>query len=186
MNIVVRTQNGSTVVRPDITWERYNRDFYVPEFVGTLFWTPVIYAPVSRPGKFIQNRFADRYIASPAYGILFYPDVDDPTGEAFAQACCLTHSSLLPEPYPEGSCEDIHDDFLIWIGDSEVFHTDGEHVSQLTEAVSTASQRVLLRNGDIVALEIGKRTPIDGNGKFHFTGKFREAATKLLDFQVII
>ena len=65
MNIVVKTANGFTLTRPDTTWERYNRDFYVPEFIQRLSWAPVLFAPVTHAGKFIQPQFAANFLHEP-------------------------------------------------------------------------------------------------------------------------
>lgn len=186
MNIVVQTHNDFTVVRPDITWERYNRDFYVPDFIKGLLWVPVAYAPVIRPGKFIQTQFAGRYIASTAYGVLFYADDAFSSPEAFAQACCLNHSSLLPEPYPEHSVSGAADVFSFEINDAQVFRADLDADPFIKAALASASRRVLLRNGDIMALELAAPAPLEGTGPFHFTGKFSLAENPLLDFNVII
>ena len=185
MNIAVQTNNGFTVVRPDITWERYNRDFYVPDFAGGLAWVPVAYAPVIRPGKFIQPKFAGRHLSRPAFGVLFYPGGADRSPEAFAQACCFNHSSHLPEPFPEGSV--TGGPFSISINGAVVFRADDADLQIVVPALAEASKRVLLNTGDIFAAELGPRLPLDcGKGPFHFTGCFEGAAGKLLDFQVII
>ena len=188
MNIVVQTNNDFTVVRPDTTWERYNREFYVPDFVRSLQWVPVAYAPMIRPGKFIQTGFAHRYIGPIAYGVLFYPIEADgclQMPESFAQACCLNHSSILPEPLPEGSWLAANDTFRLTINDAEVFASELDPTPFLYSALAKASQRVLLRNGDILALELGSRQPLDAASDNHFVGRYANASNPILDFQVI-
>ena len=38
MNIIIKPHgSNSCYCRPDTTWERENKDFYVPENVGTLY-----------------------------------------------------------------------------------------------------------------------------------------------------
>ena len=58
MNIIVQPY-GKTLgyCRPDTTWERENKDFYVPESVDTLLWTPVLFARISKAGKCIGEKF---------------------------------------------------------------------------------------------------------------------------------
>ena len=53
MNIVVFSSDSNVFVRPDTTWERDNEDLYVPEFINTLSWTPVLFARISKPGRSI-------------------------------------------------------------------------------------------------------------------------------------
>ena len=58
MNITVKIfGTDSYICRPDTTWERENRDFYPPEFVGGIYYTPVIFARISKAGKFIGSKF---------------------------------------------------------------------------------------------------------------------------------
>ena len=46
MNIIVKTSTGRIVVRPDTTWEKDNEDFYPPEFVDELTYSPVLFARI--------------------------------------------------------------------------------------------------------------------------------------------
>lgn len=197
MNIVVETAKGFTVVRPDTTWERYNRDFYVPDYVAGLYWTPVVYATVIRPGKFIKQDFAHRYLSPAAYGVLFYPVENRADGsmadpEQFAQACCLNHSSFLPSPFPDDSWSIPNDAFALTIDGAEAFATSLDPTPFLFGALERASQRVLLRNGDLLALELQPRQllasgcePAPGNAPVRFVGRYANAFNPILDFQVI-
>ncbi len=184
MNIVVQTHNDFTVVRPDITWERYNRDFYVPDFIKGLLWVPVAYAPVIRPGKFIQTQFAGRYIASTAYGVLFYADDAFSSPEAFAQACCLNHSSFLADPVPDGADAPAGTPFTFHIDGKEAFKADA--IDGFVPAFVSASTRVLFRAGDIVALELAPRMPLPAGGIISFKGIYDGCKVPLIDFQVIM
>ncbi len=187
MNIVVESANGFTVVRPDTTWERYNRDFYVPDFVSELYWTPVVFATVIRPGKFIKQGFAHRYLSPAAYGVIFYPaegKLDNP--DFFAQACCINHSSFLPSPFPDDSWSTPNDAFTLAIDGAESFATSLDPTPFLHGALEHASQRVLLRNGDLLALELQPRqllTP--GSEPVRFVGRYANASAPIIDFQVI-
>lgn len=184
MNIVVQTHNDFTVVRPDITWERYNRDFYVPDFIKGLLWVPVAYAPVIRPGKFIQTQFAGRYIAPTAYGVLFYADDAFSSPEAFAQACCLNHSSFLADPVPDGADAPAGTPFTFHIDGKEAFKADA--IDGFVPAFVSASTRVLFRAGDIVALELAPRMPLPAGGTISFKGIYDGCKVPLIDFQVIM
>lgn len=196
MNIVVITASGHTVVRPDTTWERYNRDFYVPDYVAGLYWTPVVYATVIRPGKFITKNFAHRYLSPVAYGVLFYPIEEGADGsldaaladpEHFAQACCINHSSFLPSPFPDDSWSIPTDTFTLTIGSSEAFATSLDPTPFLYGALEKASQRVLLRNGDLLALELQpSQLLVSSDAPVRFVGRYSNAAAPLLDFGVIL
>ena len=102
MNIVVFSSDSNVFVRPDTTWERDNEDLYVPEFINTLSWTPVLFARISKPGRSISSKFASRYYDGIGYGVLLYPeDLISKGPEGFASACCVDHTSFLTFPtYP--------------------------------------------------------------------------------------
>ena len=54
MNIIVKPYSGQhCYCRPDTTWERENKDFYVPDGVENLRWAPVLFARISKAGKHI-------------------------------------------------------------------------------------------------------------------------------------
>ena len=74
MNIVVVNSSSRVFVRPDTTWERDNEDLYVPEFIGSLAWTPVLFARISKPGRSIGARFGTRYYDLIGAGINLYPE----------------------------------------------------------------------------------------------------------------
>lgn len=184
MNIVVKTANGFTLTRPDTTWERYNRDFYVPEFIQRLSWAPVLFAPVTHAGKFIQPQFAANYFGKLCYGILFYPQDDSQAPEAFAQACCLNHSSFLADPVPDGADAPAGTPFTFHIDGKEAFKADA--IDCFVPAFVSASTRVLFRAGDLVALELAPRMPLTAGGTISFKGIYDGCKVPLIDFQVIM
>lgn len=58
MNIIVKTSSGHITVRPDTTWEKDNEDFYPPEFVDELTYSPVLFARILKPGRSVGRKFA--------------------------------------------------------------------------------------------------------------------------------
>ena len=73
MNIIVKPYGSELCYcRPDTTWERENRDFYSPECVNEVLWTPVVFARVSKAGKCIGRKFASRYYDGVGCGMLMY------------------------------------------------------------------------------------------------------------------
>ena len=73
MNIIVKPY-GSDICycRPDTTWERENKDFYSPECVNEIYWTPVVFARVSKAGKCVGSKFVGRYYDGAGCGMLLY------------------------------------------------------------------------------------------------------------------
>lgn len=150
MNIVVKPYGSDfCYCRPDTTWERENKDFYVPECAETLFWTPVLFAKVSKAGKCIGQKFVSRYYDAVGCGVLLY------TGKNIAFASCADHTSLLPAPALEPA--DLE-------GETERFeiHKNGESIyadnilskENLESAICSASKLTSLRIGDFVAVEL--------------------------------
>ena len=79
MNIIVRPYGSEFChCRPDTTWERENRDFYSPECVNEIWWTPVVFARVCKAGKCVGNKFVGRYYDGVGCGMLMYGAVGQP------------------------------------------------------------------------------------------------------------
>ena len=79
MNIIVRPYGSEFChCRPDTTWERENKDFYSPECVNEIWWTPVVFARVCKAGKCVGNKFVGRYYDGVGCGMLMYGAVSQP------------------------------------------------------------------------------------------------------------
>ena len=140
MNIIVFTSAGGTVIRPDTTWVRKLEDWYVPDFVRHVSLSHVLCARISRPGKCIAERFAERYYDAVGEGILFYPeDFLDGSEEGYARCCCLGHTSYI--------CMPDKDKTLVSVHEREI----------LRRALSEVSVYSMVRSGDILAVETGPR-----------------------------
>lgn len=154
MNILVLTSSGKVIMRPDTSWERLNDDFFVPDFVQGLKFSPVFFARISRPGKAIGQRFVSRYYDALGLGLLLYPaNFLDGSPEGFASACCLTHSSYLPiqmldkESFSSPS-------FRISKDSEELFRGCGYGLEMVEKAISRVTEISLVRKGDLVAVEL--------------------------------
>ena len=160
MNIIVRpAECNSCYCRPDTTWERENKDFYCPDSIDVLEWTPVIFARVSKAGKCISRKFVERYYDAFNFGALIY------TGkEEIAFTSLADHTSLLPFPLyntivmenEENVYEVRRNDELIF-STTDLGETNGELKQKLEESICIASQMTSLRIGDFVALELCSR-----------------------------
>lgn len=133
MNIIVKP-HGSDVChcRPDTTWERENKDFYVPDCVSQMHWTPVIFVRISKAGKCINPKFVSRYYDSFNFGTLLYCKSED--GQDMIS--CADHTSLLPSPMH--AVEELTDD----------------QRELIEEAICKASKLISVRIGDYVAVEL--------------------------------
>lgn len=151
MNIVVRTYSGSIIVRPDTTWSRNNDDYYVPDFVDSISWSPVLCVKICRLGKHIGEKFAPRYYDGAGKGILLYPEnLMDGSEESYANASILDRTSciVLPESDPSSMT--------------------AEEKSIIDNALASASRFCRVRAGDILAVELSGRKPLckREDGKF--------------------
>lgn len=187
MNIVVRTISGNCIVRPDTTWERDNEDIFPPEFVDRLSFVPVLFARISKPGKSIGLRFASRYYDSLNYGILLYPENLMNGGEEdYACASCIDHTSFLSSPlFDKTSFSSGMNEFRLYKGEEEIYHTDTQGIESIETAISESSSRIYLRTGDLVAVELSGRLPLwnkgdNDNPEIHgtFSGK------DIIDFKI--
>ena len=100
MNIIVKPYGSNLCYcRPDTTWERENKDFYSPECVNDIYWTPVVFARVSKAGKCVGKKFVERYYDGIGCGMLMYCSTSgseensgDPRNPATA-GCALQRST---------------------------------------------------------------------------------------------
>lgn len=168
MNIITRTYSGKYIVRPDTTWERDNEDFYPPEFISALSFTPVLFARISKPGRSISKQFASRYYDSVSFGILLYPeDLLGPSEEDFACASCLDHTSFLPFPAIEKAEFNWDTAFDVSRNGISVYQSGPVSADMIERALAESTKYIYIRSGDILALELQPRERLcsrqDGN-----------------------
>ena len=165
MNIVVRTASGKCIVRPDTTWEKDNENFFPPEFVNSISWSPVLFARISKPGRSVGEKFAGRYYDEVNYGVLLFPDdMMDGSEDGYAFASCLDHTSFLPSP---GFSKDILDkgaEFILNLrksGSDEVLfrHHEADDL-MIRAAIAEMTRFVYIRTGDLLAIELQPRKPL--------------------------
>ena len=170
MNIIVKPYGSDLCYcRPDTTWERENRDFYSPECVNEVLWAPVVFARVSKAGKCIGQKFAQRYYDSIGCGMLMYCRVTD-----LPVTSCVDHTSILPMPLYDPEVLEGTKEFEVFRnGESlnilssdaatiiatetaasviSTKHNEWRHL--LEDALCKASQLTSLRIGDFVAVEL--------------------------------
>lgn len=162
MNIIVKTRGGKVTVRPDTTWEKDSEDFYPPEFVNGISYTPVLFARVSKPGRSVGRNFSARYFDSVGYGVLLYPeDMLDGSEEAFACASCLDHTSFLPYPAEDRSMLGQNKEFrlsrAIDKNEDLLFTHDAADSGTIEDLISEVTRFIYIRTGDLIAVELDAR-----------------------------
>ena len=166
MNIIVKPYGGDfCYCRPDTTWERENRDFYSPECVNEIYWTPIIFARISKAGKCIGHKFAGRYYDGIGYGMLMYCNNTD-----IAFSSCADHTSILPHPLHHPEILDCEQEFAVMKNCDQltvISSACNEWRNLLENALCKASRLTSLRIGDFIALELDKvkslATPENGD-----------------------
>lgn len=186
MNIIVKTSSGHITVRPDTTWEKDNEDFYPPEFVDELTYSPVLFARILKPGRSVGRKFVSRYYDSIGFGVLLYPEnMLDGTPEGYAQAICLDHTSFLPSPMfpPEKLEKNGH--FRLLRNEHDLFVFDQPSLNMIEDAIVEATKLLYIRTGDLIAIELAPRKPltIRPDVSSHITGTFDN--NEIIDFQII-
>ena len=191
MNIIVQPY-GKTLgyCRPDTTWERENKDFYVPESVDTLLWTPVLFARISKAGKCIGEKFVSRYYDSFNCGALIYcrtSDMEDNAAESLAFTSCVDHTSLLPAPlYNPVVLEKSSNIFEVYKDGENIFAAQpAEYVRLMEEAICSTSRLTSLRIGDFVAVELAPATTLAHrqDSSVHLKAEF--CTNELFDLKMI-
>lgn len=187
MNIALKTFSGHYIVRPDTTWEKDNDDLFLPEFVDSVSFTPVVFCRMSRAGRSIQKQFANRYWDSFGHGVLIYADtLEDGSPEGFAQASSLDHTSFLAIPlYLPVVLGNEGNRFILSKNGEEIFSTEAASAEMFEEAIAGFSSRTYLRRGDFMAIELDERRPlaVRADGKCSLTGTY--CSNTVVDFNII-
>lgn len=167
MNIVVITHNGKIVTRPDTTWEKDSEDFFPPEFIDELSYTPILFARVCKPGRSVSERFADRYFDGINYGILLYPEqMIDGSETGFSTASMVDHTSFLPAPLYNKVTLGIEDnEYVIYAKkkdeeEKEIFRYNAGNAEMIKKAIKEATSLIYIRTGDMIAIELAPRQPL--------------------------
>ena len=184
MNIIVKPYEGTACYcRPDTTWERENKDFYVPDTVDRLLWAPVLFARISKAGKHIGTKFVSRYYDSVNFGALIYCRIN--AKEEQMSISCADHTSLLPAPLYNPVVMDNEDALFEVFRNEERIFGGKAHKSQIEEAVCKASRLVSLRTGDFVAVELSDQQmgASRSEGEVRFSATFCEK--NLFDLKLI-
>lgn len=187
MNIIVKPQGSNfCYCRPDTTWERENRDFYVPEGIESISWTPVVLARVSKAGKCISPKFASRYFDSFGFGMLMYcnPDQSEGCGN-IAFSSCADHTSVLPSLLqPADKLEDSSNGYLVYRNGEEIFSASADR-NIIEDAICKASKLTSLRIGDYVAAELTDPAVMAGIADAEMHVKGESGNNGLYEFKII-
>ena len=191
MNIIVKPYGSDhCYCRPDTTWERENKDFYSPECVNEIHWTPVIFVRISKAGKCIGNKFVSRYYDAFGFGALLHCHTEGGSNEA-AFTSCADHSSLLPLPlYNSDTIEDEGNVYEVRKNGEVIFESTNINMSNegktmIEEAICKASMLTSLRIGDFVAVELTPSCLLASKEEESVTFKAAYNGNELYDLKLI-
>ncbi|MBR5836265.1 MAG: hypothetical protein IKY66_08920 [Bacteroidales bacterium] len=187
MNIIVKP-NGSELCycRPDTTWERENRDFYVPEGIGSISWAPVVFARVSKAGKCISPKFASRYFDAFSFGMLMYCNPEQSEGCCnIAFTSCADHTSVLPSSLLSADrLEEGNVGYIVHKNGNEVFSACADR-NIIEDAICKASKLTSLRIGDYVVAELTDLAVLAVKSEAETLVKGESDSKGLYDFKII-
>lgn len=170
MNIIVSLfgSNGADYCfRPDTTLEKESFDYYIPDGVSELTYSPVLFVRLCRAGKAIGEKFAGRYYDSGGFGVLLYGESIIGSGAAagLSMASSLDKTSLLPFPLIDKDVlENGRNSFSLSVNGNGIFACS-PGFAEIPEILHRISIHTSLRTGDIVAVELGERRPIHAGEK---------------------
>lgn len=160
MNIIVSLYGvpGQWCFRPDTTLEKGDYDYYLPDGISSVSYSPILFVRISRAGKAIGAGFAERYYDAGGYGLLLYADTLSGLSPAgFAMASSLDKTSLLPFPlYGKAALSNKDNRFSVMMNGGCVFE-GCPGTDMIPETLHGISSSVSLRTGDLVAVELDAR-----------------------------
>ena len=155
MNIALKTFSGQVISRPDTTWEKENRDYYIPDFVKGMLWSPVLFTRVGKAGKCVGRKYADRYTDGIGFGLLLHPLVEC-NGEAVPSSC-MDHTTILPFPLYNKIVLDTPGNEAVYLCDNVAlcsFRT-GAEASEGTESGAMPSETAPEETATMVTVSAG-------------------------------
>ncbi len=178
MNIIVKPYGSDLCYcRPDTTWERENKNFYSPECVNEIYWTPVVFARICKAGKCVGKKFVERYYDGIGCGMLMY----------CGNSTVVDKSSILPHPLFQPVVFEDEKEFVVNVSpasQSNVVILSGAK-DLIEEALCATSQLTSLRIGDFVAVELKEQQKLASkeDGTVAVKGEFCEK--EIFSFNII-
>ena len=180
MNIIVKPYGSSmSYCRPDTTWERENRDFYSPECVKEILWTPVVFAKVCKAGKCVGEKFVDRYFDGIGFGAMLYCSLEE------GMMTCADHTSVLPNQMFSTDVLEQEAGFVTYINNVATEISLNEAKAALKETICKSSKFTSLRIGDMVAVELKQLEALapDQKGNVALKGIYND--NEIYNFNII-
>ena len=152
MNFLVYSSEGGCSVRPDSSRCKDNGDYYVPDGIDEVAFTPVAYARMNQSGKAIESRFVRRYYDAVGFGFFLYPGGNT----------IFDRTTVLPMPlYNPITLEGTDNRFRGWKDGALLFDIGMEGIRErLEEAICACSANTSIRRADFVIAELAAPAPL--------------------------
>lgn len=171
MNILTVSHDFSVFgFRPDSTLIRSQDRFYLPGFVRSISFSPILYFRCSRPGRAVEVRFAHRYIDSFGYGILLYPEVSEAIKEnkAFAESA-LDFTSVIPNaihPLSDYGAFPTFKPLCVTVNGHQVSESpDHPTYEDLRRMISGITRFTSIRTGDFITYALTEGIPVEKDSR---------------------
>lgn len=171
MNILVVSHDYSSYrFRPDSTLTRNQEIYYLPDFVESVSFSPILHFRCSSPGKSVEERFAHRYVDSFGYGILLYPELSGRITEnrEFISSA-LDFTSIIPlgtHPISDyGSFPSFKPARVTVNGHLVAENPPHPSYDRIREMISGITRYVSTRTGDFISYELLPPMPAEKGKK---------------------
>ncbi|MFA6676596.1 MAG: hypothetical protein WCS34_03275 [Bacteroidales bacterium] len=187
MNLIIAKDiNKGFLFRPDSSLVRNQSEYYIPDYIESLSFAPVLCVKVFKPGKAISPKFILRHIDTFNYGVLLYPDLKKDVMnsasefEKFTVVNSLDYSTIIPltgfpffeysahrskykEVSPLEQNEPIKDNFFRLFVNGHIKNTilnlpDKEFIF---DKISEISKYYSLKIGDFILFELAPKSSIN-------------------------
>lgn len=185
MNIIILPYNkGLFRFRPDTTLSRDLNTYYIPDGIAGMNIVPAISFRISRAGKAVMVKFAERYLDTFSVGALLYPVFQDRLSPdvCFAENS-LDYTSVIPAKAFR------HEEYGPDFGSRIAFYRNGLELSgkidipetgQVYEKLSEISGYCTFRTGDLLVFELCPGIPLSAED--HITAYADNE--KVMDFSI--
>jgi len=162
MNIAVFSEkSGEFYIKPDNTLVRGESDFFVPDIVERISISGALVIKIQKAAKFISAGFAERYYREVGFGILIYPEnlLENSSAISSGLPLSLDHTAYITDELIDKlslngevnfSFGSFHFKYNVNCYSLDIANSAVEHISRYCS----------LKSGDLIFIELSKRTEV--------------------------
>lgn len=161
--------------RPDTTISKELSCWYTPSFIDSVEISIGFYIKFSKAGKAIAEKYAERYIDSGGFSILFHCKKDE------FEYDILDNTTIISPPEDLKSMFNERLSFTTTCGDSELIISSLPEREDLYRAIHILTEGTSVRCGDIMIFEMSDRIRVDGE----ISVRSLYSGTSIFDFNIL-